>query len=645
MPEPEQEYARRAQARRQARVECDRRRFALGMARLAVFAAGAVIFSAALFGRLSFAWLLLPTVAFAALGVRLTALELEGAGLDRAEDFYRRGLARLQGRWAGAGEGGRRFLDDEHLYARDLDLFGSGSLFELLCQARTRVGEETLAAWLLKSAPAAEVRRRQEAVRELAPMLDFRERVAVLGETAREGVHAERLAAWGERARVLTSRRFLWVARALTVVGAGIIVAALLVAAAVMAAANGNPAYLAWASAPVRAYFLGAVLLLGAIGWRFNTRAETIFHGAEEAADDVGLLAGVLRQVEEETFTAPRLEALRADLDIEGEPPSVRIARLERLMEFVLQRDNMLVRLIGPLLFWDVHLAYALEDWRAASGSGMRRWLRAVGDVEALSSMAAYHHERPDDVFPEISDTDSVPLIEATALAHPLLPADSVVANDVAVGGTGPAVLVVSGSNMSGKSTLLRTLGVAAVLAQAGAPVRAARVRMTPLAVGASIRVTDSLQEGESRFYAEILRLGDIVARAEAEPSVLFLIDEFLHGTNSHDRRIGAAAIVRGLVNRGAIGLVTTHDLALTHIADDLGARGANVHFEDHLEGGRMTFDYRLRAGVVEKSNALELMRSVGLDVDRLTRAHVADAATEAGTREPNRRQAEADIE
>jgi DNA mismatch repair ATPase MutS len=176
-------------------------------------------------------------------------------------------------------------------------------------------------------------------------------------------------------------------------------------------------------------------------------------------------------------------------------------------------------------------------------------------------------------------------------------------------------VLVVSGSNMSGKSTLLRTIGVNAVLAQAGAPVCARRLLLSPLTVGASIRTQDSLQEGTSRFYAEISRLSSIMTTASTNPPVLFLIDEFLNGTNSHDRLIGAEAIVRGLVDRGAIGLITTHDLALTHIATALGSRGANVHFQDYLEDGRMRFDYRIRPGVVQHSNALELMRSVGLEV------------------------------
>jgi hypothetical protein len=610
MSTPHDEYARRREERHAQRAACDRRRFILGNVRFVVFLVGvAVAIGAFDRGGVSAWWLLLPVAAFFWLGGRLQALEGDSARLGRAGAFCERGLARLRGRWSGTGEPGLRFLDEHHVYARDLDLFGAGSLFEMLCQARTRMGEEVLAAWLLAPASPETVAQRQEAVRELGPRLTLREDIAVLGEDAGAGVHAEKLAAWGEKPPALRSSRVRWAEWALTLLGAATIVAAV---AYVVGVVTSDPALSPRASAALRAYFLAAILLFGLRDWRFNRRAEEIFLGAEEAARDVGLLAGVLERLERESFGAPRLAELRASLDTDGQPPWRRIARLNRLMEFVYQRDNMMVRLIGPLVLWDVHLAYALEDWRAASGAGMRRWLCAVGEMEALTSIAAYHYERPDDVFAEFVGASAS--FEATGVSHPLLPAESAVSNDVSIGA--PArVLIVSGSNMSGKSTLLRTVGVAAVLAQAGAPVPAERVRLSPLVVGASMRLADSLQEGESRFYAEILRLRAIVKEADARPGVLFLIDEFLQGTNSHDRRIGAGAIVRGLVERGAIGLVTTHDLALTHIADDLGERGANVHFEDHLEDGRMRFDYRMRPGVVEKSNALELMRAVGLDV------------------------------
>jgi len=235
-----------------------------------------------------------------------------------------------------------------------------------------------------------------------------------------------------------------------------------------------------------------------------------------------------------------------------------------------------------------------------------------VGEFEALGSLAAYAYERPQDPFPELAEAEGC--FEGEGLGHPLIPEGRNVRTDLRLSGE-LRVLVVSGSNMSGKSTLLRTVGVNAVLALAGAPVRARRLRLSPLEVGASIHVQDSLQAGASRFYAEITRLRQIVELTKGPRPVLFLLDEILHGTNSHDRRVGAEGVVRGLVGRGAIGLVTTHDLALALIADGLAPRAANVHFEDHLEAGKMTFDYRLRPGVVQRSNALELMRSVGLEV------------------------------
>jgi DNA mismatch repair ATPase MutS len=272
----------------------------------------------------------------------------------------------------------------------------------------------------------------------------------------------------------------------------------------------------------------------------------------------------------------------------------------------------MAVKVIGPLLLWDLHLSYSIENWRRVSGPAIRRWLNAVGEIEAISSLAGYYYEHPGDVFPEFMPER--PCFDATAIGHPLLDENRVVRSDVRLDGE-LRFLVVSGSNMSGKSTLLRTLGINAVLAQAGAPVRAKRLIMSPLAIGASIRITDSLHNGVSRFYAEILRIRQIVNQTGGISPVFFLVDEFLQGTNSNDRSVGAEALVRGLLRRGAVGLITTHDLALAEIAGRLGRQAANVHFEDRIDGGRMYFDYKLRQGVVQTSNAIELMRSVGLSV------------------------------
>jgi DNA mismatch repair ATPase MutS len=326
------------------------------------------------------------------------------------------------------------------------------------------------------------------------------------------------------------------------------------------------------------------------------------------------LLAEVLALIEAEPVASPHLHALHARLAATGDTASHRIRELTRLVDLLESRQNQIFAPVALLLLWGTQLAWAIEAWRRSSGPALGEWIAVAGEFEALSSLAGYAFEHPADPFPEI--VAGGPLVDGVALAHPLLPASRVVSNDVTLD-QATRVLVVSGSNMSGKSTLLRTVGVNVVLALAGAPVRAASLRVSPLALGATLRIQDSLQAGKSRFFAEITRLKQIVDLAAGPIPVLFLLDELLAGTNSHDRRLGAAGIVSGLVARGAIGLVTTHDLALAEVVSDLGVHARNVHFSDTFEGGEMRFDYRMRDGVVRTSNALALMRSIGLEVDR----------------------------
>jgi hypothetical protein len=619
--DPRLVYSRLLDERRADIARRERRHRALGYGRLAAVLGAAAVVWLALAGHLSIVWITLPIAFFAVLVAIHDRLLRVLERRRRAQRFFERALARLDGKWAGTGEPGDRYLDPAHPYARDLDLFGAGSLFELLSTARSHIGEDTLARWLLAPAGPATVRARQEAVDELRPRVDLREDLAVVAEESRTGVDPVALAAWGEAPGSLERGRLhaaVWVLTALGIAGAsalGVYVLSLLGAVRL--------------SEPVSILLRDVFLLVLAVNatflYRVHQRIGAVVTAVEEAAHELKLLSEVLVRLERESFHSPLLAALRASLDTEAEPPSRRIGRLNRLMELLDSRDHVLVRLAEPFVLWTTHLAFAVEAWRRHSGPVVRRWLTATGEIEALCSLASHAFEHPDDPFPEFvgQTLSSVnlatePLLEAEGIGHPLIEESRVVRNDVRIGGAapaGPRVLIVSGSNMSGKSTLLRTLGVNAVLAQAGAPVRARRLRLSPLAVGASIRVTDSLQGGVSRFYAEILRLRQILDETARPGPVLFLIDEFLHGTNSHDRRIGAEALVLGLVERGAIGLVTTHDLALADIAVTLGERAANVHFEDHIEDGRIVFDYAMRPGVVRKSNAIELMRSVGLEI------------------------------
>jgi hypothetical protein len=528
---------------------------------------------------------------------------------SRAVDFHQKGLARLEDRWAGAGTTGERFLSDTHPYAGDLDLFGHGSLFELISTPRTRGGEDTLASWLLSPAPPSEVRGRQQAVRELVSRVDFREDLFVLGPDVRASVDTDALKAWAAEPPRLSAAWPAFVSAALAVLSTSLFGAWI---------ASGQPP------------FLLAPSLIGQLLWaaRYRREVHEVAKGVHRRSRELDMLATMLARLEREAVDSPRLQAIKAALSSNGRTPSEETARLARVVDILTSRDNEIFRPLAALWLVGTQCAFAIDRWRARCGRLVPRWLDAVAEYEALSALAGYASEHPGDVFPEVVETGgpdpplvAPALFEAEALAHPLIPAGRAVANDVAIGGAGPRVWLVSGSNMSGKSTLLRAVGLAAVMAQAGAPVRARRLRMSGLHAGATLRIQDSLQAGQSRFFAEITRLSLIVSMARAHAAdgagapVLFLLDEVLGGTNSHDRRIGAEGIIAGLVRLGAIGLMTTHDLALTEVARHLGAAARNVHFADRMDGGVMRFDYRLRDGVVQSSNALALMRSVGLDV------------------------------
>ena len=607
--EPRDIYTALHKERRASILLGERRQRRFGYWRLAAVAAAAALVWLALSGpRITILWTLIPAAAFVALMAFHARLARQLEKQRRAARFFERGLARLDGSWPGTGSSGDNFLDLAHPYAQDLDLFGIGSLFELLSTARTHAGERTLASWLLEPADRQVVRARQEAVTELRPRLDLRERLAVLTEDARTGVDADSLAAWGEAPPRLGGRGLrlaLWACTLLGIGGAAAGVALLLHLTGTVVLAGGMRLLL-------RDLFLATLAINGWFYYRQHQSAAEVVAAVDRAGHELGLISEVLVLLEREQFQAPLLISLRGSLAAEGAPPSRRLAQLKRLIEYLDSRDNVFVRMAEIFIFWTPHLAARVEEWRRRSGPAVRRWLAAVGEIEALASLASHAFEHPQDPFPEF--TEESPLLEAVEIGHPLIPESKLVRNSVSLGGD-LRLLVVSGSNMSGKSTLLRTLGVNVVLAQAGAPVRAERLRLSPLAVGASIRVNDSLQGGISRFYAEILRLRQILDQTTGTRPVLFLIDEFLHGTNSHDRRIGAEALVRGLVERGAMGLITTHDLALAGIADAMAERARNVHFEDEIGDGKIHFDYRMQPGVVRKSNAIELMRSVGLEI------------------------------
>jgi hypothetical protein len=587
---PSEHYSERLEARERSQARWNRWHARLGNTRMALAAAFLILALACGTRGTPGQWLLVPSALFAAALLFHQRVQGLRAVARRAVQFYRSGLERLQGQTPSSGPESDRFNDEHHVYCADLDLFGKQSLFERLSTARTPMGENTLAGWLLAPAELEVIRKRHACIAELRNRTDFREDLAIQGEPQRIALHSNTIASWANAPSELPRR---WLRPA----------AVLLAAAATVTAAI-------WAIWGLDFPFLAVLVIEAAVTYAFRNRVRAAVSGVESAYEDIKLMSVLLLRIESEAFDSPHLRALKEKLSSRSLPASATLAKLATIVGFVEARRNSL---LAPLLLPSMYImqsALAAERWRERHGRVVESWLSVLGEIEALASLAAYSFERPDDPFPEFLEGPAA--FVATGLGHPLIPPRTRVRNDVDLSAP-TRVLMVSGSNMSGKSTLLRSVGINTVLAMAGAPVCAARLRLTPLHVGASIRVNDSLYEGSSRFYAEITRLRQLF-----EPSsvpLLFLLDELLQGTNSNDRRVGAQGVLRALIERGAIGLVSTHDLALADGAELRQGALENVHFQDELVNGRLSFDFKLRDGVVTKSNGIELMRAIGLDV------------------------------
>jgi hypothetical protein len=489
-----------------------------------------------------------------------------------------------------------------HAYADDLDIFGHASVFQLLGSVGTDAGRATLAGWLTTSAPPRVVRHRQQAVAELASREREREEFAALGRIIEPAQHAlDGLYEWAETGAWFITRAWApWAIRLLAVALVGLL-------AAHIAGAIDRALWL---------YPLAASIMLTAVfGKRIATTYTRVFSRSRLVRHHAALFA----RIGEATFTSPQLKALQEDLGRSGLTASREMAKLSLIEQFA---DLRLVPLLHPLItlftLWDFHVLVELERWQTRAAPHLRRWFAALGEFDALSAIAWVKHDNPDWAFPEIEGASS--RLEARQLGHPLIAGDRRVPNDVLVGPPG-RFLMVTGSNMSGKSTLLRAIGVNAVLAQVGAPVCATRMTLPPLAVFTSIRVQDSLEEGVSYFMAALQRLKLVVSAARAvgpgEPMLLYLLDEVLQGTNTAERQVAVRRIVHHLLTLRVIGAVTTHDLELA-AAEDLAPVCDAVHFTEGVEhqdeGLRLSFDYLLKPGVATSRNALKLLKSVGLE-------------------------------
>ena len=587
---PKEQYALHLTACEARVARLDRGHARIGGVRLGLGASFVIVAALCWARGFSAWWLLPPILAFVAVVLNHIRVQDRRARAARAVSYCKAALARMDDRWSGTGPAGARFANHHHLYSGDIDIFGPGGLYQLLCAARTQMGEETLAGWLLAPASAAAIADRQACIRDLRDRFEFREEMSLCGSGLHIDLHPERLTRWAESPNRLDAAWIRW--------------------SAPLLAASALAGVIVWAVFGVVFPLLAILAVEGSVFGLLKARVKTAISAVEDAYEDLKGLSELMNRIESAPFEAAALREWVARLSTHSMSASHALSKLATVVNFVEARRNPLLAPLLIVLMYPVLTALAAERWRSAHGRAIRAWLDVLGQFEALLCLARYSHEHPADPFPEF--LTGAASFTAVSLGHPLIPAVAMVRNDVDIGGAG-RVWLVSGSNMSGKSTLLRTIGINMVLAMAGAPVRAARLQLTPLQVGAAIRVNDSLHEGSSRFYAEITRLRQLFE--DYELPLLFLLDELLQGTNSADRRVGAEGVIRSLLKRGAIGLVSTHDLALTHISELPADALVNVHFQDEFLDGKLIFDFKLRPGIITKSNGVQLMRSIGLEV------------------------------
>ncbi|MBX2811474.1 MAG: hypothetical protein KTR25_06685 [Myxococcales bacterium] len=577
----------------------------LGNVRLLLVVTGMLLVIMPLYSRNGTPWWgLVPlAVAFLILGKIQDRWQERRRVANAGLQYLEHSLARLREQWRGSADTGagvgQSWIGGLH-YADDLDIFGPSSLYQLISTAITMEGRRTLARWLCVPASPTEVVERQQAVRALAADLKLRQRCfAAAAVDDVQSLPSEALLEWAEG-----EERLPWMP-GLSVIGW--VLPLLFLSTFTWGFIVGGP----------RVPFYGMVVIHGIVlFWTRKWMATRIdvLAGPERVLHRYARLIEVVEQLPK--ARAARLDILRNQL-VRGSkgPASKEVQRLEAWVEMLNARLNMFFALtLGPALLWELNVVLRTEAWRLRVGREFRLWLEVLGEVEALASMGAFAYERPEYVFPEW--TEDGPVWSAEKLVHPLIDKRKVVANDLSLGEAG-AVTLLSGSNMSGKSTLLRAVGLSVVLAGAGAPVPARRMRLRSVRLATSVRVVDSLAQGASHFYAELRRLKQVIDLARTSgPPVLYLLDELLHGTNSRERYLGAVSVVKWLSEVGAVGMVTTHDLGLARVASFLPkGKVVNTHFSDDVSGNGLQFDYHLRPGLIQTTNALRMMRAVGIDV------------------------------
>ena len=538
----------------------------------------------------------------ASLGLSLSAARSAKAlkAHRRQYEWIERSVARLTGEWVGSGDWGEEFRDPDHPFAEDLDLLGEGSLFELLAPPSfTVVGRSALADWLLKPCSAQSAVQRQEAIAELCNRVDLQlELCQVADALMPDPGGTESLREWAARKQEETP---WWYRLGLL----GFVISLVLVGA--LGAGGALPA-------------TQMLIVVGALGVPQLLLCWKVRESIKRTADAIASNSRALRELEKgarlmerERFRSPLLCSMRQVLRPGStNSASTLLASLNRRFAWFQARNSDILLVGSYLLAWATQWGLSIESWQIAHGSELVGWADAVGSFEGLCALAAFASDHPRGVFPSYQPGSQVTLA-ADDMQHPFLRDGHAVGNSVRLDAAS-RVLAITGSNMSGKSTYLRAVGLNYVLARAGAPVRASRLELSEFSLVASARIDESLHQRRSRFLAEASKLSSALETGGGSKPVLLLADEVLSGTNSRDRRVGARAVVEQLIKRGGSTLLTTHDVELAETLSEIPA-ARTAHFRDEVVDGELEFDYRLRPGVVRCSNALLWLRTLGVDV------------------------------
>jgi ABC-type multidrug transport system fused ATPase/permease subunit len=488
-------------------------------------------------------------------------------------------------------DGGNYFLDEHHPYHADLDIFGRNSLFQLLNRTTTFRGRKILSEWISEPAGPEDIRSRQDAVRELADDIGWLQDFEATGRHSEVHADTGRFLKWLETGPLLSGNRFYELIRFISPVAVLTLLVLFLF----------HGFSFLW--------FLMALAFNGLVLFAAMDKVRTIHESTSSSLKSLQSLESLIIMIEKKEFSAIRLQEISKVFKPEGTPASTIIRRLRRILLQLDNRSNMVYQLFNVFLLFDLHFTIAAEKWKRNQPEDIRDWFQKLGELEALNSLAGYHFANPEYAFPEINPEFFI--FNAEGMGHPLIPGHHRVNNDFSFGGKGTVVLI-TGSNMSGKSTFLRTVGVNLVLAMTGAPACTRKFNVSLFRTFTGMRTRDNLEENISSFYAELKRIRQLLDYIPGEIPVLYLLDEILKGTNSNDRHLGAVSLVNQLSVEHTAGMISTHDLDLAR--QTMKNPGIiNFSFESSMKEEEIIFDYKLRPGICETFNASRLMEKMGI--------------------------------